>query len=195
VAIGPVWIGRAAFGSRDANETTGTGGTFRLFTSSSELASAPGVEAHVGVRVMRALEAEASGSYTRPALRVTAADDVELSNAPLTISDTIQQFTVGGAALWYPRVPHAGGRIRPFVRGGAGYLRQVENNGALVVTGRTYEAGGGVKFLLTSRETGWWKGIGARLDARALARIRGVTLDARAHVSPSVSASIFLRLF
>ena len=78
-------------------------------------------------------------------------------------------------------------------RSGAGYLRELENGGTLVVTGRTYDAGAGMKFALASRRTGWWKGIGVRVDARAVVRQKGVTLDGRAHTSPAVGAALFVR--
>ena len=193
LGIGAIWIGRASLGSRDANETTGTGGTFRLFASSTELASASGVEGRVAVRVMRRLDAEVFASYTTPQLQAHIDSDAESSSAPLTIAGTIQQFAIGGAALWYPRVPRLGGRARLFVRGGAGYLRQLENDGTLIVTGRTYEAGAGLTFMVVSRARGLWKGIGARADARAVVRQKGVAFDDRAHVSPAAGASLFVR--
>jgi hypothetical protein len=191
LTIGVVWIGRADVGSRDARETTGTGDTLPLFSSSTTLASVTGLEGRVGFRVMPRLEAEAYGSYAKPRLETRVNGDFETSNAPLTVADTLEQFTIGGAALWYVRVPRLGTRV--FLRGGAGYLRQLENGGVLVVTGRTYEAGAGLKFPLVSRQTGWWKGIGARVDARAVVRQKGVTLDGRAHTSPAVGAALFVR--
>ncbi|HEV8345154.1 MAG TPA: hypothetical protein VGQ16_01205 [Vicinamibacterales bacterium] len=193
LAIGAVWSGRVPLGARDANETTGSGGTFRLFSSSTELGSVSGLEGHIGLRVMSRLEAEASGSYGKPDMRTRVDSDFETSNAPLTITDKVQQFTIGGAALWYPRVPRLSGRARAFVRAGAGYLRQLENDGALIVTGRTYDVGGGLKLALTSRQAGWLKGIGARLDARAIVQQKGVIFDNRTHVSPALGASVYVR--
>lgn len=191
LTIGLAWIGRVDVGSRDANETTGTGEAFHLFSSSTTLASAAGLEGHLGFRVVPRLEVEASASYAKPRLETQVNGDFETSNAPLTVSDTIQQFTIGGAALWYVRLPRLGTRV--FLRGGAGYLRELENGGTLVVTGRTYDAGAGMKFALASRRTGWWKGIGVRVDARAVVRQKGVTLDGRAHTSPAVGAALFVR--
>jgi hypothetical protein len=193
LGIGVAWIGNASFGSRDANETTGTGGTLRLFASSTELASGSGLDAHVAFSLTRRLEAEAYLSYTQPELQTRIDSDTETSNAPLTISDTIRQFAIGGAALWYLQAPRAGGRLRLFVRGGIGGLRQLENDGTLIVTGREYEAGGGVKILFSSRSSGFWKGLGARAEARAVIRQKGVAFDDNARVAPAVAASIFVR--
>jgi hypothetical protein len=193
VAFGAAWIGSATLGSRDANETTSAGTDFRLFASSTELAGGSGIDAHVAVRVTPRLEAEAYLTYTKPELQTRVDSDFESSNGPLTASDSIQQFTIGGAALWYPGVPRLGSRVHLFVRGGIGGLRQLENGGTLVVTGREYEAGAGVKMMLASRGSGWWKGIGARADAHAVIRQKGVAFDDSAHTSPAVSASIFVR--
>jgi hypothetical protein len=193
VSIGPVWIGRASFGSRDATETTGNGGTFRLFTTSSELAPASGVEGRVAVRLTRAFEVEARASYSQPEFQITAASDAESSNAPKTATDVIRQFTVGGGVLWYLRLPRLGARARLFVSAGAAAMRQLENGGTVVETGSAYDVGGGLKYALKSRDTGRLKGIGVRMDAGAKARARGVTLDDRAHVSPFLAASIYLR--
>lgn len=193
MSIGAMWIGRAPFGSRDATETTATGGTFRLFTISSELAAAAGVEGRVGVRLTRAIEAEARASYSQPELRITAESDSETSNAPKVATGVIRQFIVGGAVVWYPPLPRLGARSRLFVAAGAGVLRQLENGGTIVETGTAYDLGGGLKYALKSDATGRLKGIGTRLDAGARVRAEGVTLDDRAHVSPYLAASLYLR--
>jgi hypothetical protein len=192
-AFGTVWIGRANFGSMDANETTGSGGDFRLFSSSTELASVAGLDGHVSLRVTRSFEAEAFASYTKPERRVSITADAETSNSPLTVSDTVKEFTIGGAALWYLPAPRLGNRARLFVRGGVAYLRDLENDGTLIVSGWAYEAGGGVKVMFTSRDSGWWKGIGARFDARAVVRQEGVAPNDGSHVSPAVGAALLVR--
>jgi len=195
LAIGPTWARRIPLGARDANETAGNGSAFRLFSSSTELGSVSGLEGHLALRVMSRLEAEASGSYSKPQRRTRVDNDFEAGNAPLTITDTVEQFTIGGAALWYPRLPRVSTGTRVFLRAAAGYLRQLENDGALIATGRTYDAGGGVKLDFASRQAGWLKGIGVRVDARAVVHQKGVILDNRTHVSPAVGAAVFLRFF
>ena len=123
VAFGAIWSGRTPFGSANATETAGTGGPFVLFTTSSELASAAGAEARIGVRLTRLLQAEATASYSAPELRTKVSADVEQA-APVTATDRLQQITVGGALVldlpW-----RLGARGVPFVTGGAAYLRQL----------------------------------------------------------------------
>ena len=192
-AVGVVWIGNAAFGSQDANLTTSTGGPFRLFSTSTELAGAAGLDGRVSWRLTPSFEAETFASYTKPELQVRVESDTETSNAPLTVSGTIQQFMIGGGGLWYLPAPSLGSRAKLFVRGGVAYLRDLENDGTLIVSGHAYEAGGGVKVMFASRDSGWWKGIGARVDARAVVRRQGVSPDDNAHTSLAVGASILFR--
>jgi hypothetical protein len=194
VSAGIVRVGRASFGGRDAEETAGTGtGRFRLFSSSTELTAASGIGARIGVALMRSLDAEISGAYGTPDLRTRIESDAETSNAPIVARVPVQQFTIGGAALWYPQVGWGGSRTKFFVRGGAGLERHLEDRGRRLVDGRAFEIGGGLKYLLASRSSGWWRGIGARLDALALVRAGAVAVDGDTHVSPVVGASAYLR--
>jgi hypothetical protein len=192
LAIGPLWVGRQALGSGDANETTATGGTLALFSTSTELSSAIGVEARVGVRLSRAFEAEALGTYAAPQIRTQISNDFE-GAAPVTATEIIRQFTVGGGVVWYVRPARSPSRLAPFATAGAGYLRQLHESGTLVETGRFYQFGGGVKYLFVSRPGSRLKGIGARIDVRALVRQQGVAFDTGPHLSPAVGASLFAR--
>jgi hypothetical protein len=192
LAIGPLWVGRQALGSGDANETTSAGGSLPLFGTSTELSSATGLEARVGVRLSRAFEAEASGTYATPQLRTQISNDVE-GAGPVTATEVIKQFTIGAGVVWYVRPPRSASRLAPFATAGAGYLRQVHESGTLVETGRFYQFGGGVKYLFGSRPGSRLKGIGARIDVRALVRQQGVAFDAGRHLSPAAAASLFAR--
>lgn len=191
LAAGPLWTGRGSFTSKDATETAPAGGRYRLFSTSAVLAPAPGVEARAGVKLTRLLQVEVSSSYGRPQLRTTISNDVEIP-ATITVGERVRQFTFDGAVvLQLPRW-RVGRRAVPFVSAGAGYLRHLHEGDTLSAAGRTYHVGGGVKLLLTSRPKGM-KGLGLRGDARALIRTKGVAFDTRAHVSPVLAASLFVR--
>jgi hypothetical protein len=192
LAIGPLWVGRQALGSSDATETTGAGGSLTLFGTSTALSSASGLEARVGVKVSRAFEAEASGTYAAPQLRAQISNDAE-GAASVTATEVIQQFTVGAGVVWYVRPARSASRFAPFATAGGGYLRQLHESATLVETGRFYQFGGGVKYLFVSRPGSHLKGIGARIDVRALVRQQGVAFDAGRHISPAVGASLFAR--
>jgi hypothetical protein len=190
VAAGPVWTGRESFGVSSATETSASGGRFTLFQTSSALLGVWGVEARVGVRVTRALEAEASSSYSRPTLRTSVSADVENGDA-LAVDDLVRQITLDGSiVLKLERWRF--GRGVPFVSAGAGYVRQIHESNTLVSTGQSYHVGGGAKYLLMARD-GRLKGVGIRGDVRALVRTKGVAFDNRAHLSPVVAASLFFR--
>jgi hypothetical protein len=193
VSAGVIWIGRVVFSGRDANETTGSGGTFRLFSASTELTPISGFGGRLGVTLLRSVDVEVSGAYATPELRARIASDAETSNAPVVATVPVRLFTFAGAAAWYPPMLRVGSRARLFVRGGIGSARHLEDRDKRAVDGRTFEAGGGMKYVLVSRSSGWWKGAGARVDLLALVRTRNLALDDRAHVSPVLGASLYLR--
>ncbi len=185
------WIGRAPLGDTAAAETTATGGRATLFTMSSELASAGAITAHAGVRITKAFRVEAAASVSKPELRIALAGDTE-GAAPLTAAESIQQYMIGGDVLWL--LPfHRNPRLETFVLGGGGYLRQLHESATLVETGRYYDVGGGVSWLLSTSRRFHTKGTGVRVDARAVVRSRGVAFDGGSKTSPAVGASIFVR--
>jgi len=191
LSAGPLWTGRASFGSAAATETSASGGRFLLFSTSSELAAAAGIEGRIGVRLTPALQVEASSSYGRVQLRTTVSGDSD--NGPSAVlGETIQQVTIDGGVMLRLARWRFGGRAVPFVAAGAGYLRQVHEGNTLAVAGQMYRAGGGVNYLLVSRNRGL-KGIGIRGDLRAVVRRKGVAFDNRAHTSPAAAASVFFR--
>jgi hypothetical protein len=192
LAIGPLWVGRQALGSSDATEFTGGGGSLTLFGTSTELSSASAFEGRVGVKLSRRFEAEASGTYATPRLRTQISNDFE-GAAAVTATEVIHQFTIGAGVIWYVRPARSASRLAPFATAGAGYLRQLHESGTLVETGRFYQFGGGVKYLFVSRPGSHLKGIGARIDVRAVVRQQGVAFDAGRHVSPAVGVSLFAR--
>jgi hypothetical protein len=193
ISAGVVWQAPASFGSRDANETTSSGGSFRLFSTASELTAATGFAAQFTVALVRRIAVEAAGTYTKPDLSTRVSADAETSNAPIVAAVRVQQFTIGGAGLWYPAISPFGSNATIFVRAGAGLDRRVEDDGKRVVDAPVIEAGGGLKYLLGSRSGGWWRAIGVRGDIYALARGGAGSFDARAHISPALGASVYVQ--
>jgi hypothetical protein len=191
LGAGVLWIGQQPLGDKTVTETTSTGAPRTLFTSSSELAAAPGFAGRVGVRLTRSLVAEAESSYIKPQLRIALSNDVE-GAASATAVETVEQFTIGGGALWYlPGVRTT--RVAPFATVGGGYLRQLHEQETFVETGRFFQFGGGASILLVSGRHFHSKGIGARVDARAVRRSGGVKFDGGSTMSPAVGVSAFVR--
>ena len=191
---GIVWAGGQRLGSQDANLTTGTGSSLRLFSSTSDLLAAVGFEGRVAVKVTRTVDARVSMSYAKPELRTRLTNDLE-NSAVATVSESVQQYVVGGGIDWYVASRRSGARIRPFVGGGAAYLRQLHEGATLVATGTSYDAGGGIKLLLASRTRPRQRvrSAGVRLDARLIVRTKGVTFDGRRSIAPAAAASVFVR--
>ena len=191
---GIVWAGAQPLGSQDANLTTGTGSTLRLFSSTSDLLAAVGFEGRVAVKVTRTVDARVSMSYAKPELRTRVTNDLE-NSAGATVSESVQQYVVGGGIDWYVASRRSGARVRPFVGGGAAYLRQLHEGAALVATGTSYDAGGGVKLLLASRTRPRqrMRAAGVRLEARMIVRTKGITFDGRRSIAPAAAASMFVR--
>jgi hypothetical protein len=191
LGAGVLWMGQQALGDTTVTETTSTGGTRTLFTASSELAAAAGFAGRVGVRLTRSLVAEFEGAYLKPQLRIALANDVE-DAASTTATETVEQFTVGGGALWY--LPGVGTRrVAPFATVGGGYLRQLHEQETFVETGSFFQFGGGASILLVTGRHWHSTGIGARVDARAVIRAKGVSFDGGSTTSPAVGVSAFVR--
>ncbi len=193
LGFGVLWLGLSSLGSIDATETTGAGGKARIFSTSTDVASATGIEGRLAVRLSRRFEAEATAAYLRPELRATISNDIEVSGTVIA-TETIRQFTIGGAVLWYVPSRTSTRRLWPFVIGGAGYLRQLHESATLAVTGQTCQIGGGVKYLFGSRRPSRpLSGLGVRADARLVGRRKGVAFDDRLRFSPALGGSILAR--
>jgi hypothetical protein len=193
LSLGALWTGGESYGSQDASLTTSTGGSIRLFSTSSELNSAAGLELRFGGRVAAHIDAEVAASYATPELRTTISGDLEAAAGSTVAVEPVQQFIIEGAAIikltrWRPRPS-----LRPFVSVGAGYLRQLHDAKTLVETGQTYHVGGGAKLGMMSRMDGRLKEIGLRMEARACIRSGGVALDDRAHTTAAITAALFAR--
>jgi opacity protein-like surface antigen len=189
IAGGVTWTGHLSLGAAAATETA-PGGRFTLFSTSSELTAAPGVDVRVGVRITPAFEVEASSSYARPRLQTAVSGDAE-GAPPVTASESVHQYIVDGDIIANLLRWRMGNRATPFVLAGAGYAHELHENQTLAVSGQRYFAGGGIRYLLRSRPHGL-KGVGVRADARALAQRKGIAFDNRLRVTPMVAASIFV---
>ena len=191
VGIGPVWIGHTNVGTRDATETAAAGSRFVLFSTSTQLDAAVGIEGRIGIHVSRVLEVDVAASYSPPMLRSRITADVENAN-PTSAGVAVRQIAIGGSLVVHLTRLHVSRRVVPFIEAGAGYLRQLYDTRTVAATGQTYQIGGGVNYMLASRTGHRVTGLGLRADVRALARTKGVAPDGRAHVAPAAGASLFV---
>jgi hypothetical protein len=179
-----VWTGGYDAGDAAAletrNTTTGTG-PLTLFNARGTVSSATGVAGRVGLFVASRVSLEGAFQYTRPVLRALLSDDFE-SAAPVDADETISSYLFAGSLLYH----FGSGRFMPFVLGGGGYLRQLHDGSAELVTGPEMHGGAGFKF---------WFGdggrrFGLRVDAVASSRSKSAGFEEKRRVVPSVTGGI-----
>lgn len=192
---GGVWVSGYPIGDADAelrsNATGLTPPPFRLFSSRSDLGSAPVVSARVGFTVTPRLVVEAAGSFGMPRVGVEISQDVEAGNRRLE-GERLHQYLFEGALLWHLPM-RLGSRARPFVVGGGGYLRQLHEERTLVESGQVYFGGVGARYWFRGG-AGRQRSFGLRGDLRANLRRGGIDFENKTRVFPTVAVHLFLSL-
>ena len=189
VGAAAMWTGGRNFGSVTATETSNPAvspNPLTLFRADSHLKSGIGLAGHVGVYLSPAFEVEGSASYSRPVLSVRLSADLE--GAPDTIAEeTLTHYVIGGSTLY-----HFGrGRLKPFVFGGAAYVRQLDAGAVDVQNGTELHAGGGIKYWFGRGR----RRSGLRVDARISSRNRSAGLDTTTRTTLPVLSAGFAVLF
>jgi hypothetical protein len=145
------------------------GGAYPVFDTDTRAESAPAFEARAGWRFAPRFTLEGGVLVGRPRLSSRLSGDVE--GAPdATISEDVSQYIIDGAILATLGSLN-GGRVVPFVRLGAGYLRELHEDNMLVETGQAYHAGGGLTAWLGANQR-----IGLRVDGRVYFLQGGIDL-------------------
>jgi len=191
LSAGAGWIGRVAFGTTDATETTFGGGKRTLFESSSQLDPSVGGRIGVGVRLSRALQAEFTTVYNPTGLSTRVSGDAE-GAADVTVKAPVTQFLFEGGLLAQP-ARWRRGRLSPYATAGLGYLRQLNDGRTLVETGRAWYFGGGLYYERAATHLRRLKATGVRADLRALILRGGVAPDDTRRGAPAITASVFAR--
>jgi opacity protein-like surface antigen len=182
IGAGGVWIGGYDAGGTQATLTRpGSETPLTLFAVESRMRSAPGVEAHLGIFLSRRVSLEGAFQYSRPILRAQVKSDFE--SAPDTdVEGVVVTYLARGSLLY-----HFGtGRFVPFVSGGGGYLRQIDDENADLVTGTEIHAGGGIKYWFGSGG----RRLGLRMNAGMSSRRKTVAFEQKRRMIPSVGAGL-----
>jgi hypothetical protein len=185
IGAGGVWIGGYDAGNTQATLTRpGTEIPLTLFAVESRMRSAPGAEAHLGIFLSRRVSLEGAFQYSRPILRAQVKSDFE--SAPDTdVEGVVVTYLARGSLLY-----HFGtGRFVPFVSGGGGYLRQIDDENADLVTGTEIHAGGGIKYWFGSGG----RRLGLRMAAVVSSRQKSVAFEQKRRMIPSVGAGLALQ--
>jgi hypothetical protein len=169
----------------------GTPPTFTLLRAESELERAVGVDGRLSFAFTRALAIEASVGYATPQLGVTVSQDSEAASGAF-VSERVSQYNVDVGVLYQLPID-LGRRMRTYVLGGGGYLRQLHEGRLLVETGSTIHLGGGVQYWLRGHE-GRRRALGIRGEARYVRRSGGIEYEDAARGFPAVSVLFFAGL-
>lgn len=178
VDAGVQWLGGIDFGSRTAGITSNANppADYPLFRTASQLRAGPAYEGRIGLRLTRMIGVEGAFQYAPLPLETRISGDIE--NAPgLTAPNDLARYIVEVSGVVHLTRYTLGGNGFPFLLGGAGYVRELDESQALAETGRIYHAGGGLKYLFSERAHGLIKGVGLRADARIYFRQGGFELE------------------
>ncbi|HYN07275.1 MAG TPA: hypothetical protein VES67_07790 [Vicinamibacterales bacterium] len=187
LAVGGLVSGETSYGSLDAEFITNSGGRLTVFRTESALRPGFGLEVDLGIGLTRSLAIEASGGWTRADFRTRISSDLE-EVADAVLKEHLTRYSVEGAALWtFARR----GKSSWFARGGAGWMRDLTGNDSLVEDGILGSFGIGVKYLWNQAAQGGLRVTGFRVEGRALAHKRGLTIgDDKLRLTPAVSGSL-----
>jgi len=168
------------FGSRDAILTANDPGDpgYPLFHTATTLGAGTGIDGRIAFNVTRTVAAEGGFLWARQTLRTRITGDIE--NAPdTTLTQSLDTYVMEGAVVVHlVKAQFAGGKGLPFVLGGAGYRRQLDDRQILTSSGPAFDAGGGVKYFFVRHSRGVLRDIGLRADGRVYVQ----SLDADADI-------------
>jgi outer membrane protein with beta-barrel domain len=161
------------------NPTTGSS-PLTLFNANGDMLSGAGVEGHIGYYLTPRVSVEGTFQYTRPTLRVSLSNDFENADAT-TADETVSTYLFGGSVLYHFR----SGPFVPFVSGGAGYLRQLQEGGSDASSGAEVHGGGGIKYWFGASQK-----VGLRVDAQISSRSKSVAFEDKRRIIPSLAGGI-----
>jgi hypothetical protein len=167
------------------NSTTDTS-PFVLFTTDSRTESVTGAQGRVGVYLSRALSLEGGVEYGRPTVSTQLANDAE-SAADITATEKLTRIIIDGSAVFHlTGLSFNGGRGVPFLRAGAGYVRELHEKNEVIDTGSEFHAGGGLKvwFGRGKHRTGF------RFDGGVMFRTGGADTPDKRRTVPTSGASL-----
>jgi hypothetical protein len=185
ISGGGAFAGGYSLGEQTAELTSNTGprGTpSEFFVTESTVEPVLGLRARIGYFVSSALLVEGGLRFTRPVYEVQISGDTE-GAADVTAVETLTQYVFDASVAWhFGRA--GGGRAVPFVYGGAGYLRELHEDDALVEDGVEFHTGAGVKFWLGARRR-----AGIRGDVGISIRDGGFDFEEKRRVVPEAGGS------
>lgn len=192
---GLVWSGSYGIGDVTAQMRSNAPGTtpppVTWFAVSSEVGTAASAVARIGFTLTPGVMIEGGGMFGMPRVAMTITADAEAGPQQLD-GEQLKQYVIDGALVW--QLPlRFGPRLRSFVSGGAGYLRQLHEERTLAETGQVYYAGVGARYWFRGG-AGRGRSLGLRGDLRANFRRGGIDFEDRTRVYPTAGVHLFFGL-
>jgi hypothetical protein len=193
VEIGGGLLGGAGLGTGDANLRANATARqpFRLFTADSRFERAPTVHVRAAVPLTSRFALEGGVTRSRPDIRTSLTADAE-GAAPLTSIEQVDQYVFDASLVWMVDALRLGDRLVPLVTGGGGYLRQLHEGRTVIEHGQIYHAGGGVKYWLFTRTSGFVRSTGLRGDVRVELVRGGISFEERPRPHAAISGGVFV---
>jgi len=188
-AVGFAWFRGMSLGDSTATLEQPNGQPFTLFKTETSMGGGPGVALTLGRYATPRLFIETAFAYARPDVSTKVTADAE--EAPsVTSTIGLHQYVVEGSARWH--LARSWGRFSPYLRAGAGYLRQLDADHDHVEAGVLLHAGGGVDRVMKSRPGARIDSMGLRLEARLTGRTGGFDVEDRTRLGGAAAALLFL---
>ena len=195
ISAGPEWLGGHPIGTSTAELRTNAPGAdpppFTLFSVDSRIAPSAAGELRVGVQITSGLTIEGGAAFARRRVPFSISRDPEAASQEFE-GESLQDYVFDAGLAWDLPQPRRA-RLRTFVLGGAGYLRQLHQDRMLVESGQLYYVGGGARYWLWHRP-GSARSFGVRGDLRLNVRRDGIDFETKARLSPSFSLLLFVAL-
>jgi hypothetical protein len=193
---GVVWAGGYAMGDSLAEYRSNAPGSTppsrTLFRAESSIDATASVEARVAYAITPSIAVEMGAGFSRPGISADLSGDEEAAAVTLD-AERLSQVVLDGAVVWQLPMSPIGSRVRPFVSGGVGYVRQLYGERTMVETGTAYAVGGGARWWLRGGN-GRSRSLGLRGEARAVWRTGGVDFENKTRIAPTVSLTAFWEL-
>lgn len=175
VSFGAALGGPAVLGTAEATLVRPNGSALTLFRTETRFGVGAGGEVDVRGMLTRRAGIEVAGIWLRQPVRTRITDDYERAPS-VTVTQSLYRLSVEAAGvLMVVRRPKTG----VFVRAGGGWMQEVADGATLAESGVTATVGLGMQYWFGRQPVGRATRVGVRLDARLLARSRGVAFDGR----------------
>jgi hypothetical protein len=191
---GLTWSGGYPAGDATAilrTNSIGIPAPFTLFAASSDVESAAGAEGRVGFTLTPSFAIEGGVAFAQPRISVSISGDPE-TLAQVLAGEQVQQYVFDGGVVWQAPI-RLGPRMRPFLTGGAGYVRQLHEERTLVESGTIIYAGTGIRYWLAGGN-GRSRSFGLRGDVRLNVRRGGIDFENKTRTYPTAGIGIFVGL-